>query len=320
MDEGALFLANDPAVPLPPRDPIWFRLTCLASRLAPRGKAALPRAIARVVPDGAAFRTRVRRGFCLVGNATCIDALVALRNSGRWDDHVMEACLAFLAPGDRFFDVGANAGYMAVGCAVRFGDAIEVVAFEPQPALARAIVLSGRANGLGRLRVVNACLSDREGRATLYLSRHAIHASLVARETAARRLDVPAYTLDRLCESGALPSPDVIKLDVEGAEKAMLDGARRVLAAGRPTVVFECDANAGRFGYGLDDMLAAFRAAGYDLFLSVGEGGALTEIAAASDARALGAAATSDFVATTRQTVASRRVPVARLSPASGRG
>jgi hypothetical protein len=59
----------------------------------------------------------------------------------------------------------------------------------------------------------------------------------------------PMTTLDALVAGGTLPPPDVIKIDVEGGEWDVFLGARQTLAAHRPAIIFESDANAKRFGY-----------------------------------------------------------------------
>jgi hypothetical protein len=54
--------------------------------------------------------------------------------------------------------------------------------------------------------------------------------------------------------SGCAPSPSVVKIDVEGAELKVFEGARQTFAANPPIIVMEADENMERFGYGHSDL------------------------------------------------------------------
>jgi hypothetical protein len=78
--------------------------------------------------------------------------------------------------------------------------------------------------------------------------------------------DVPVRTLDRLLAEGLTRAPDLIKIDTEGGELAVLRGARELLAAHRPLVVFEHSVKiADLAGYTLDSVWAELEPHGYTL-------------------------------------------------------
>ena len=54
-----------------------------------------------------------------------------------------------------------------------------------------------------------------------------------------QRVVVTTVTADTLCERGQAPDPDVIKIDVEGAEQLVLEGATRTLRRARPLLFIE---------------------------------------------------------------------------------
>jgi FkbM family methyltransferase len=58
----------------------------------------------------------------------------------------------------------------------------------------------------------------------------------MGRLTDAGQLQVRTVALDRMVRDGALPTPDLIKIDVEGGEKRVLEGAQEVLSRAHPTV------------------------------------------------------------------------------------
>jgi hypothetical protein len=75
-------------------------------------------------------------------------------------------------------------------------------------------------------------------------------------------------TIDGIVSSGDVKPPDVIKIDVEGAELMVFEGAQKVLATRAPTVVFEADENMMRLGVKTTDLFESLsRAASYAFFL-----------------------------------------------------
>jgi FkbM family methyltransferase len=161
------------------------------------------------------------------------------------------ALFAFLKqsirPGDVVFDVGAFAGIYAVLAARWSAPGGRVIAFEPTPSSAALARRHLAFNGAGcdRVRLVEAAVSDRAGRASFHTYDETAMPyvnSLVAAvdtETAPVVRDVAVVTIDDVCRDlGVLPA--VIRMDVQGAEIAALRGARETIrAARRLTLVVE---------------------------------------------------------------------------------
>jgi FkbM family methyltransferase len=146
-------------------------------------------------------------------------------------------------PGDTVWDIGANLGLFSFAAAALAGQEGQVLAVEPDTDLVR--LLRRSAAGGGRhapVEVLPAAVSSelsvarfhvaRRNRATSHL---AGFGSSMTGGTRSTRL-VPTVTLDSLADQ--LPAPDVIKIDVEGAEIAVLAGGHRVLSK-QPTVICE---------------------------------------------------------------------------------
>jgi len=235
---------------------LCFRLATLLNRRLPRGKGAVPRFLGRNLGKPLRYFMTTRAGNRLAIEPGSFDMYASMMNEGGvWSQRVFEVCASLLSAGRVFFDIGANVGYLSIEMAGAFADAVRVVAFEPQPALAQAVAASARINGFGNVSVFELMLGDRVGAAELFLTSHSGHASAKPGDerhsTLARRI----VTLDQLVESGVIPAPDVIKIDVEGAEYAVLSGARETLARHRPSIVFESNGNEKRFGYSRADLL-----------------------------------------------------------------
>jgi FkbM family methyltransferase len=214
---------------------------------------------------------RTKRGACLAVEPTSLDVYAYMLNHGRvWDEGVFEACSSMLSDGSVFYDIGANVGYLGIEMAALHRDRVTVIAFEPQPALARAVARSARLNDLTRVVVFDVMLGDSEGESDLFLTSHSLHASMVPREPSAARLPRSVATVDGMVSSGSIPPPDVMKLDVEGAELKVLSGARNTIVSRRPGIVFEANENMARFGHTVRDLVELVGSlAPYEFFVLV---------------------------------------------------
>lgn len=141
-----------------------------------------------------------------------------------------------------FFDIGANyCGHSVL--LVTHG--VRVVSFEPNPECLPYVRELYALNGLAP-DVRPVALADSVGEA--YLSfpadqtwRGTIEAAATAELDGlgeVKRLRVPLATIDSYTEAGEEP-PDLIKIDAEGAELAILRGGEKTLRARRPTIIFE---------------------------------------------------------------------------------
>jgi len=124
-------------------------------------------------------------------------------------------------------DVGANQGITTLFYAKSFPDSI-VMAVEPHPFNARQILKNTRRNIAGNIVLAHCAASDHQGE--LRLSDHS-NASAVETEG----IRVPVNTLDSLCAEAV----GFLKIDVEGAEDAVLRGAKNVIAKHKPVMDIE---------------------------------------------------------------------------------
>jgi FkbM family methyltransferase len=157
----------------------------------------------------------------------------------------IQALLAGLQPDQWAIDVGANKGsYLwSLSRAVPRG---RVVAFEPQPVLARYLDEACRSAGMDNVQVEGAGCSLRSGHQQLAIpgggesSPGASFEAAVAQRESCNYVTVPTHSLDDYFRENAAPI-GAIKIDVEGHELSVLRGAERLLRMHRPTVVCECE-------------------------------------------------------------------------------
>ena len=144
-------------------------------------------------------------------------------------------------PGFHFVDVGANMGLYSAICAVMFEPG-RVVAFEPTPDVAEMARRVLAANGIGHDvgRVEQCALGERPGTLPLYLSAVSDSSnSLVAGfKQSVGSIDVDVTTLDDYVAATGT-TPNVVKIDTETFEPAVINGARATLQRFRPWLVLE---------------------------------------------------------------------------------
>ena len=155
------------------------------------------------------------------------------------------AVLAFLCPGAVAIDIGASLGEWTVPLARTVGAAGRVLAAEPAPRSAAALEATLAANALRHAEVIRCAVSDHDGSAefAVPLVTSARTDTGTARIGPAsvghERLDVVLRSLDLLAAERGFDRVDLIKIDVEGNERRVLDGAKATLNRFHPTLVIE---------------------------------------------------------------------------------
>ncbi len=252
-----------------------------------RAYAAYSRALAsagsRRVPGGSALLRMLRRagGESVVKiRATDDDTILADFSDDRILDVLHEirrenpefaVLTALLGEGSTFIDVGANYGTFSIIASRIAGASGRVVAIEPQPRLAGFIAESARESGIGNIEVIEAAVGSANGRATLLVpAGDTGRAGLMARFSGRGKhtaLDVKVIPLDDLEPRIKPLSRVVIKIDVEGSEMNVLEGARKLIASTQPTLLIELNPwSADASGNTVDDLLAALGDLGYSWF------------------------------------------------------
>jgi FkbM family methyltransferase len=137
----------------------------------------------------------------------------------------------FLKSGMTFVDVGANKGDFSLMASQLVGDGGTVLAFEPEPENHECLRKSIELNGYNNIRLFRVALAERNGTATLHLGVKSGYHTLVAGELPHEQgaIAVETRTLDSILDELGIASLDMMKIDVEGAELQVLEGASRAL-------------------------------------------------------------------------------------------
>lgn len=199
------------------------------SRVSPGSLAgALLRAPLRLIPKRAVLRVRsgVNEGLRWVVGSSIHGCWL-----GHFEIEKQAAVRRLVRPGMRIFDIGANAGFYTLAFARLVGAGGHVWAFEPLPGNVRHLRRHIALNALENVTVMEAAVSDRSG------SAHFLQApsNAMGRLAAEGGITVRTMALDEFCARAG--GPDLVKMDVEGAESAVLEGARRMLCRHRPILL-----------------------------------------------------------------------------------
>ena len=165
----------------------------------------------------------------------------SLRFYGEFAGDEVDSILSFLRPGDHVLDLGANIGFHSLALARTVGPTGTVTAVEPQRYCFQLLCANMTANQLANVDCHRAAVGDAPGTCTVPridpLARHNAGATAVSLDAPlAESVDtVPLITVDSL----ALGRCDLIKIDTEGFEDRVIQGARRTLTTHRPVLYIE---------------------------------------------------------------------------------
>jgi FkbM family methyltransferase len=158
--------------------------------------------------------------------------------NGYWEMWTDRLVRRLVRPGDRVIDVGANHGYYTLIMASLLGDTGRLDSFEANPRIARLLARSVEFNGYAPKVTVHAtAVGNRAGTVQFAASRSQSGSGHLLVETHAygedtMKLTVPMVRLDDVVGDGPV---DLIRIDAEGAEPLILEGARHILLCS-PTI------------------------------------------------------------------------------------
>jgi len=168
----------------------------------------------------------------------------AFLTSGCYEPTELDILAKILQPGMHVLDIGSGFGYHAVLAAQRTRPGGAVVAVEPEPDNYRLVCHNLRRNGCAEVICLQLAVADHAGQRNLAISktnrgRHSLIAGNVPNPRPQQHT-VQISTVDDIARRH-MPDGrvDLLKVDVEGAEELVLDGATQVLAQANLVVWME---------------------------------------------------------------------------------
>lgn len=164
--------------------------------------------------------------------------------SGTYEPYSMAMIRRFVRPGQTAIDIGANVGAIAFALADAVGEKGTVHAFEPGPPFARRFQanLSANPSLAGRIRLHEVGLSNVPGKlswqaSSVYTGTASMYSGV--HDSNQPTLELPVERLDDYVSKHSIGAPQFIKIDVDGLELEILEGARELLERHRPVLYVE---------------------------------------------------------------------------------
>ena len=199
-------------------------------------------------------------------------APVETLNFGAYEAKDAEMVFRLVRDGDCVYDVGANHGWYAIHLARRFPRTV-VEAFEPVPATFEYLRQNLDLNGVTNVHPHRFGLGDKAGELAFYVyPEGSVNASMAnpSGRPGVKAVTCPVMRIDDLDAAGA-PLPDFLKVDVEGAELVVFQGAVATLCRTRAPVSAEMPRKwAAKFAYHPNAIIELFADLGYRCFRAVG--------------------------------------------------
>lgn len=172
----------------------------------------------------------------------------------------------FVPPGSVVIDVGANVGFFSLRFADWVGRTGEVIAIEPEQhnydILTSALMRAGLS---GRTRTLKAAAVAVAG--TTWLQINPIHPADHKLSLDSIGLPIDGVTLDDLVKDKRALRPALVKIDVQGAEMLVLQGASETLKIAGPALFIELhEEGLSRFGTSVSAILDHVGAYGYTAY------------------------------------------------------
>jgi FkbM family methyltransferase len=195
--------------------------------------------------------------------------------------HVRKWVAEYLKPGQVFFDVGAHHGWYSIWSLPLVGKEGAVYSFEPSPANLNVLEWHRRINNFPQWVIVPNGVSDEDamekpfflidsGDSPMNSLTTGIPGTPLMEGRAIRNISIQTVTLDSFCGMVDI-RPNLVKIDVEGAELLVLRGANKLLSEACPVIILAVHPYWLPTGQSTAQIVELLEAHGYTVFDSKGE-------------------------------------------------
>lgn len=192
--------------------------------------------------------------------------------AGNYETNDLLYFLSQIRDGDIFFDIGANVGIFSLAVAKK-NATVAVHSFEPVPINVRLFEASLCLNEISSVRLNQVCVGDYIGEVEFSLASDSAYSSIhgTGRLPELKKFMTNITTLDKYLQENKIHRIDIVKVDVEGAEKLVLDGAKNIFHDSliRPRLVLMelFDQNFVQFKTSISEVVDYLKQLGYKPFV-----------------------------------------------------
>jgi len=193
-----------------------------------------------------------------------------------WEPVISKYLLDRLSDGDIFIDVGANVGYYTLLASSRVGANGRVFAIEAASSTYAKLRQNLLQNHAGNVSTFHLAVSDTPGQVAVWLNQEDSSGTTTLSHVGGRRKaltiveTVEAKPLQQIVDAEIIRKARFIKIDVEGAEWAVVKSLAELLKTVSPRTEFIIEVNQGsvrRSGGTTEELLGYFAAAGFEPFV-----------------------------------------------------
>jgi FkbM family methyltransferase len=156
---------------------------------------------------------------------------------GSYEEEALKELCGLLKPGMTALDIGANTGYFSLAFSRAVGPSGKIYSFEPLPANFTLLQEHLRLNGIANVFASELCIAAKGGETEFSSNVNAVANTFIVSSPVfqnSSRIRVKTASLDELLSTGRITAPSLIKIDVEGAEYEVLQGAIDLLTSWKP--------------------------------------------------------------------------------------
>ena len=145
--------------------------------------------------------------------------------------------------GSIVFDIGAHVGFYTLLASILVGHKGKVFTFEPLPRNLLYLKQHLKLNHIKNVKLFEAAVSSSCDFAYFDAPDNNLPKSYLGKLSTQGKLKVKTFSLDKLLEQGEIVAPTHLKIDVEGAEISVLEGANKILAEAHPMIFLATHGN-----------------------------------------------------------------------------
>lgn len=194
-----------------------------------------------------------------------------IENLHRQENSELERILAELKEKDTFFDIGANVGLYSCFAAKKCKSVVAVEPYPPNIKVLEENIKRGKCNNIS---IINKGFSNESKDIRLDVpKKHKPGWGTAQIREGKGDLKVKVIPGDVLIKENKIPRPDVMKIDVEGAEPLVLDGLSNTLSKNECRYI-QCEVHPEKmkeYGYTLSDLENLIHQIGYDIVKKEGK-------------------------------------------------